>query len=218
MYKTADELEAALALPYSGPTKEKDGFTYIPATESRRALDRLAGPLGWEESDPVLAIDPAHGIYTAAVRITLHVLDENGTTRDVSRVGFGRSTAQASKREREEQGLSVTASLQIHDTAAAAAGTDAFSRACKMFGPALGSDLYDGERTQTSSTTSRPSSGYSSTSRPKGPSDAQRGVLNRLGYDDAAIEAMPFATWKGYVDEYFKNRTKKSSAPDDLPF
>ena len=109
-----------------------------------------------------------------------------------------------------KQGLTVTQNLQLHDTAVAAAGTDAFSRACKMFGPALGSDLYDGNPTPSAR------SGASSTARPttapgarKGPSDAQRGVLGRLGYSDEAIDAMPYATWKGYVDTYFNNRNKK---------
>ena len=58
MYKTASEIESALAVTYDGPTKEKDGFTYIPATQSRRALDRIFGTLGWSQSTPQYSIDP----------------------------------------------------------------------------------------------------------------------------------------------------------------
>ena len=219
MYKTASEIESALAVTYDGPTKEKDGFTYIPATESRRALDRIFGTLGWSQSTPQYSIDPSSGVYAATLTLTGRFVDETGEVRDVSRTGFGRSTAQATRAERE-QGLTVTQNLQLHDTAVAAAGTDAFSRACKMFGPALGSDLYDGNPTPSAR------SGASSTARPtaapgarKGPSDAQRGVLGRLGYSDEAIDAMPYATWKGYVDTYFNNRNKKASDSDEpLPF
>jgi hypothetical protein len=211
MYRNAEDVERDLAVPYSGPTKEKNGFTYIPWTDSRKALDHVAGsPLNWELHNPVIAIDPEHGIYTAAVQITIHVVDENGVTRDISRVGFGRSTAQATKEERE-QNLTVTRSLQLHDTAAAAAGTDAFSRACKMFGPALGSDLYDTEAP------TRPSSAPRSTG--KGPSEKQTGILRKIGYTDAQIADMPFATWKGKVDEYFADKNGTTTpALDEAPF
>lgn len=216
MYRNASDVEQALAVPYSGPTKEKDGFTYIPATESRRALDRLFGVLGWSESDPIISANPEAGVYAAAVRITAYVTDENGTVREVGRVGFGRSTAQATKREREEQGLTVTGNLQIHDTAAAAAGTDAFSRACKMFGPALGSDLYDGD---TTSAQTAPRASYS---RPAGtngslgprPSEKQQAILKKAGVD---WTSMTLTEWKGAVDTYFANLKKGTSVADDNP-
>ena len=214
MYRNADEVAQALAVPYDGPTKEKDNFTYIPATESRRALDRLFGPLGWSESDPLISADPEHGVYAAAVRITAHVVDENGIHREVSRVGFGRSTAQATKREREEQGLTVTANLQIHDTAAAAAGTDAFSRACKMFGPALGSDLYDGDT--TSSSASRPAPRPTSGNLGYRPSEKQQAILKKAGVD---WSTMSFSDWKAAIDAYMSKSRQQSSGTDDgLPF
>lgn len=104
MHKNASDVDRALAKPYDGPTREKDNFTYIPATESRRALDRLFGPLGWSESHPVISANPGAGVYVAAVRITGYVVDADGTTREVSRIGFGRSTVQAIRKERDGQG------------------------------------------------------------------------------------------------------------------
>jgi hypothetical protein len=222
MYKTATEVETALAKPYDGPTKEIDGFTYIPANESRKTLDRIWGPLGWSESNPVITADPEHGIYVAAQRIAGYVTDENGTVREVGRVGFGRATAQASKKERDDAKdagrpiPSVTKILKLHDTAAAAAGTDAFSRACKKFGPALGSDLYDG-RTDTETHNTSYSRPTSQNATRRGPSDGQRKWLKSLGHTDAAIDEMPFSTWRGILDKASADK-KQSSETDELPY
>jgi hypothetical protein len=203
LYKNVNDVEHLLAQPYSGPTKEKDGFTYIPASESQKQLDRIFGPLGWSETDPVIAMDPTRGIYVAAERIVVRVEDENGGEREIGRVGFGRSTAQATKDERE-QGLTVTKSLQLHDTAAAAAGTDAFSRACKKFGPAFGADLYGGtKRPKTSGGELGPR-----------PSDKQLPWLHKAGLEDEQIAAMPFKEWKAALDAFFA----KPKDSDDLPF
>lgn len=194
MYRNAADVAADLAVDYSGPTKEKGGFTYIPAAESQKTLDRLFGPLGWSEEGPVITADPEHGIYVAAERIVAHVVDETGTVREVGRVGFGRAIAQATTAERE-QGLTVTNNLQLHDVAAAAAGTDAFSRGCKKFGPALGSNLYAGDHEATAA---KPA--YKGTPKAGQPSPKQFGVLIHNGFTKDDINAMDTATWRGHLD------------------
>jgi hypothetical protein len=222
MYKNANEVAAALAQPYDGPTKEKDGFTYIPATECRCALDRIFGPLGWNVSKPIITADPKHSVYGAAVRITAYVTDDNGATHEVSQIGFGRSAF-----EPDDAVFTMTNLLQIDEVAAAVAGANAFIRACKKFGPALRTGPENGKyaRLTTAQLVGR--------SRKLGrrPDEIEQEFLKEAGVD---WTEMKFEDWFWHVYKYtFDNEyradlhqhqanSKEAAAvpaiDDDLPF
>jgi hypothetical protein len=65
--KTENEVVAALSTRYDGPTKDMDGFTYIPWPEVVRKLDDLFGPTNWSSEPISFTADAAHGIYTGAL-------------------------------------------------------------------------------------------------------------------------------------------------------
>lgn len=220
--KTQAEIEAALATPYDGPIFEKNGFSYIPAREAIKTMNDIFGPLGWSDEITGIEAHPEQGIYVAAIRLTVNFLDENGIERVVTRGDVGRSTADASGRERNEGNAGIASNqLIVHDRAAAAAATDAFSRATKKFGPALGSALYDKENQRSNGgAATRPAAAPATLSDVRAaqasgdlgrrPSEKQIAVLEKNGI---AYEGVPYEVWHDALDAHFeKMKARQTSA------
>ena len=205
MYKTQAEVEAALAVEYSGPIKDKGGFSYVPAREAIKTMNDIFGPLGWSDEIVAMGANPESGIYTAAIKITVRFLDEQGNVVEVTRGDVGRSTADSSREEFEVTKNPVSAKLIQHDKAAASAATDAFSRASKKFGPALGSMLYDKEKQQSYTQTTTTASGDLGFR----PSEKQAAMLRK---NNIPFETMTGPQWKAALDEVFKALAAKREA------
>ena len=236
-YRKVSEVVAALVQRYDGPTKELDGFTYIPWQESAKKLDEVFGPFGYDILPHSSEAHPREGIYTASVIVVGRATDdETGEVVTLQRAGFGRATAQASKKEREEEGLTVTKSLKAHDTAAAAAASDALSRGAKLLGDAFGRFLYDEKTSNGSGASSSYSTGASRTrsdSARRGPSAGQSSWLKKLGFTQDEIDGMEFKAWRGVLDAAGKGEPlpvqpaskqhggrsfTQDNEPDDIPF
>jgi hypothetical protein len=194
--KTVKEVEAALNETYSGPTKQVQGsggkmYTYIPWNETARALDEVFGVTGWSSRVVALEAHPESGVYTAAVEITGYAQAEDGTVITITRSGVGRGVARASRDEQQATGRTVSSDLGIHDTAAATAGSDAFSRAAKLFGKRLGLELYDKGETQNAGSYAprQATGGFSGQmSNPEGaPSEKQISFARSLGIDPTGM-------------------------------
>lgn len=215
------EVEALLAVPYSGPTKQVPGsggkkYTYIPWNITRDEFDRIFGAMGWSNRVVQIESHPEQGVYTAAVEISVYVKDEDGNIRIITKAAEGRAVAMASADEIERTGNPVAINLKTHDTAASAAGTDGFSKAAKMFGPALGSDLYDkggattgGYQQERTASTSAPRQASSGGNLGPRPSDKQQFHLTKAGFDAARVAEMPFNEWKAELDTYFAAKDQK---------
>jgi len=212
IYKSASEAAALLHERYSGPMKavRKAGgqvYDYIPWNESARQLDKVFGIFGWDSQVVALEAHPTQGIYTAAVAITARVLDdETGNIISITRSAVGRGSASPTREERD-RGIEVAENLGAHDTAAAAAGSDAFSRAAKLLGDAFGLFLYDKEETTASAgytPAQRPATTTATTNR--GPSPKQMAVLIERGYTEAQIAGLSFPQWKGVLDAIFDHQ------------
>jgi recombination DNA repair RAD52 pathway protein len=214
--KTQSEIEAALATPYDGPIFEKNGFSYIPAREAIKTMNDIFGPLGWSDEITGIEAHPEQGIYVAAIRLTVNFLDENGIERVVTRGDVGRSTADASGRERNEGNAGIASNqLIVHDRAAAAAATDAFSRATKKFGPALGSALYDKENQRSNGGAATRPMANAAPANASGdlgrrPSEKQAAILEKNGI---AYEGVPYEVWHDALDAHFeKMKARQTSA------
>lgn len=234
VYKSASEAAALLKERYDGPMKGVQGrggktYDYIPWNESARQLDKVFGIFGWDSKVTALSAHPAEGVYTAAVEVTARVLDdETGNVITITRSAVGRGTAQPSKDEREKLGLTISQDLGTHDTAAATAGSDAFSRACKLLGDAFGLFLYDKPETASytraaaqsaGSRTQAPRqapAGQAGTGQGPRPSVKQMTVLNERGYTTEQVEGMDFRDWKGVLDAIF-GKYQPEIAPEGEP-
>lgn len=231
MYKTVSEVLAALSQEPNPAIVETnyDGKKYISWDNSVRELDRIFGPFGWSERAIAMEAHPAEGIYTAAVEVSVTVkADKGDATFTITRAGYGRSTAQASKDERA-QGLTVAQNLQTHDTAASAAGSDALSKAVKKLGQAFGLGFYGEAKRERAAGNGAPQRSSYSGGGSRPPSEAQMRFLSSLGYTADDVDGMPFGTWKAILD----NKTQKPGTtprprpgraavaerePDDIPF
>jgi hypothetical protein len=203
--RTVKEIEAALRERYNGPTDQVQGsggkmYTYIPWHENVRVLDEIAGAGNWSEEPVAFVADPAHGVYTAAVKVSIRAFDEDTqTVVEFSRAGFSTSTAEATKNEREyaqKNGLpipTVTGVLSLHETAADGCASLAFGKACKKLGDALALYLYSdaraGRTNQQSQGYSAPTGGFSGQmSNPDGaPSEKQISFARSLGVDPTGM-------------------------------
>jgi recombination DNA repair RAD52 pathway protein len=213
--KTQSEIEAALATPYDGPIFEKNGFSYIPAREAIKTMNDIFGPLGWSDEITGIEAHPEQGIYVAAIRLTVNFLDENGIERVVTRGDVGRSTADASGRERNEGNAGIASNqLIVHDRAAAAAATDAFSRATKKFGPALGSALYDKENQRSNGGAATRPMANAAPANASGdlgrrPSEKQAAILEKNGI---AYEGVPYEVWHSALDAHFEKMKARTAS------
>jgi hypothetical protein len=218
-YRSAAEVAAALAKEIDpADILEREGqggkmFGYVAWDRSRDLLDTIFGPLGWSVEEVSYSADFQQGIYQSTIRITGYMVDDNtGTIISISRTGTGRAVAE----QRKNGTLN-------HDTAIPAAASDAFSRAAKMFGPALGSKLYDKTdpaRTQPSTTnytprqSSAPRQSTGDGNLGPRPSAAQLPhVAKALGITEAEVATTPFDTWRPALDAYFQNGKKPVGNP-----
>jgi len=210
-YKLVSEIVAALnqriddadlqQVPGSGGKM----FSYVPWDTSLRLLTEIFGVFGWSERIIDRHSDTERGIYSVAVEITAFAIDDStGTVVSFTRPGVGRSVATSTR----------DGSLQ-HDTAIAAAESDALSRAAKKFGPALGSILYD--KADPARSPAPQQASQSAHAQPSGdlgfrPSPAQMNVLTKYrGLTAEQVNAMPFAQWKALMDN--KAPAGRVSAP-----
>ena len=218
--RTRGELEALLATPYSGPTKQRKGsgdkmLTYIPWQENMRVLDELVGPTNWSHEVTGLQVNTKDGVYIVSGTITLSFEEQDGTVRSISRSGVGRAVAGANKKAGEP----VT--VGDHDLAAAAAESDTFSRICKKFGPAFGRDLYGGEEHTSGGTDSAsratPQQGNGQAKK-QGPkvgeaTSAQAFRMRENGWTDEQIRSLTLEEVRAAMDGIFH----KDGAPTVLP-
>lgn len=189
--KTLADIEAALSVRYDGPIEQQRGFDYIPWNESARQANKVFGINGY---DVVLKQVKREGAgYMAVVAVTVKPSDAEVFTRE----GVGYSDVQTTKDGRE-----------LVDTAIKGAASDAFSRACKLFGDAFGLYLYDkGGSAPTSSNTARttnstPDPTATKATGPLGyrPSPAQQRFLSNLGWTPELVAMMPASEWKAKLD------------------
>lgn len=206
MYKTVAEVAAALnQAPNQAIVYENyDGKKYISWDDSVRELNRIFGPFGWSTRAVSQSGHPAEGVYLAAIEVSVTVTDEETDEHiTVTRAGFGRAVAQPTQSERND-GLTVSTNLITHDTAASAAGSDALSKATKLLGAAFGLDFY-GEAKRARANGQQPQAPRAQGGTQRPPSAAQMRFLASLGYEDADVAGMDFATWKAVLD----NKTRK---------
>lgn len=232
MAKTLAAIEQGLAEVYSGPTYEKNGFTYIPWNEAAKVANRVFGIDGYAVD--VLKVEHMGQGYMAHVRVTVFPTDGKPFYRDG--IGYNELTGDNGR---------------AHDTAIKGAPSDGFNRALKLFGEAFGLALYD--KSETSSTRSA-QSGNSGNARPntqstdtkasvppstgqrvpndKRPSEKQMAVLEKNGYSKQQVGGMSFSQWKSVIDDLFAKKTPAiAPAPkaieavdnlnlqdDDIPF
>lgn len=218
VYKSVAEVVSALETTYSGPLKEAPGsggkkYQYIPWNVTLRELVRVFGPFGFDTRIVHSEGHPAEGVYISVVEITARAVDEDGTVVNMTRTGQGRSVAQPNKNEREA-GYTVAQSLQTHKTTAAAAASDAFSRAAKQMGDAFGLFLYDHEDDDTDG-----ESTSTFTQRSGGVNANQHKWLVKNGFSDAQIAAMSYEDAKAELDRIFpKNGSRRPAQRDAVPF
>lgn len=223
--KLASEVQAALEQRYAGPTKEIQGFTYIPWNESTKEANRVFGYFGWSSS--VLSVDYVDieievntGTwkdknfemknfkgFKSIVRVSIQVIDDySGTLITTHHDGVGYGTIQA-------QGLK-----DPMDTACKAAKSDGISTAIKHYGDAFGLYLYDKEdqtpqptTTTTSTTTPRTySTGQAvSSNGARVLSEKQVAVLLKrcggYGMTQDVIDSTDFPTLKAVLDDLFSD-------------
>lgn len=197
MHSLSQALEV-LSCRYDGPTEEKQGYTYIPWNESARKLNEIFGPMGWS-SELREVKDDGTG-YSAIVRISATVIGEDGGQITITRDGVGYADI-----------LTTRDGRLLRDTAIKAAASDAFSRACKMLGDALGLFLYDRAEKE------QPKQNYQSNTRqtpppsrqaPKssGLSEKMIGVLEKRGVPGSIINELDFATGKQLVGCFLEKK------------
>jgi hypothetical protein len=214
--KTVKEVVEALETRYSGPTQDKDGFTYIAWPEVVRQLNAIFGPTFWSSEPVSFTANPEHGIYTAAIKLSATAVDEEtGMVVEFTRSGFSTSVAQATRDEKKE-GLTISRDPRTHETAADGAGSLALVKATKQLGDAFGLFLYNkGEQRSQPSSYSRPipSAGTASATAPTGEyvggvynvpardklSDKQLFHLKKR-HSDTEIDAMTFGEAKAKLD------------------
>lgn len=215
-----DELEKALAQPYSGPTFTRPGangkdLTYIPWEVTMAQFDQLFGASNWDHKVTSVQINPKEGLYVVAVEITVRYLDHDGLVAAITRGGVGRAAAEASVRKGE------TVNYMHHDLAAAAAESDAFSRAAKKFGPALGSDLIGGNKKPSGNGASNGNGGAKTASADKPVSESQLNVIRKAGTPENVIAGLKNAAEASKLIEEIKANGWKYpgggvQTPDDL--
>jgi hypothetical protein len=192
-----EDVVAALKVRYDGPTKTVEDYTYIPWEQSVYQLDRVFGAFGWSLEPAAQFNDPASGIYTRTVTLTVSAVHPQLGIVSATRTGEGRAVARASRDELENRRSinpadtrQVSDNLKIHDTAIAAAASDALSRAAKLCGDALGLFLYaekfkaQGKSSDSSSSVSRSNVPYSTqtTHGDDGGRELSEGMVKMLGY------------------------------------
>lgn len=185
MAKTLAQMEDGLRETYSGPTFEKNGFTYIPWNEAVKVANRVFGIDGYN-IEVVRVMELGEG-YMAHVRVTVYPSDSKSFIREG--IGYNELQGQGGR---------------AHDTAVKGAASDGANRAFKLFGEAFGLALYDkaesapsGQRPPTASYAGGSSGGD------KRPSEKQLPFLLKAGFTQKQIDAMPFAEWKAALDAYF---------------
>lgn len=117
-------MEKGLAETYSGPTFDKNGFTYIPWNEAAKVANRVFGIDGYHVS--VLRVEQLGPGYMAHVKVSVFPSDAAAFSREG--IGYNELTGDSGR---------------AHDTAVKGAASDALNRAFKLFGEAFGLALYD---------------------------------------------------------------------------
>lgn len=206
-YRTVAEIVAALHVRIRDDklkSVKKGGgnlFAYVSWETTAEELDRIYGEFGWSTEPLSYSGDSQSGVYLAALKLTVTAIDDaTGMIVTKSAAGFGRGVAEPSGDDREK-GLTVASKLQLHDTAASAAGSDAFSKAAKLLGDAFGRFLYKKEeQTPVGRTAPRGQQDTAPNLGPR-PTVAELALLTAGGVAEGLIAQMPAAVWKKRLAE-----------------
>lgn len=178
--KTTTEVQEALKVAYSGPTKEKNGMTYIPWNYAVEAANALFDPDGWDSQIMEYhreTITNEEGKetngYAATVRVTVFTSDGRPVTRD----GLGFNEMQFTRNGEA-----------MIDPAIKGAASGAILRALVLFGSAFGLDLYHKDGTSAPHTSGGSTAAPANGSAPKYPaSEKQQASLRKNGVPGAII-------------------------------
>jgi hypothetical protein len=204
LYKSIEEVTQALDTPIDASqlklVRGSGGreYSYVPWNITAKLLNTIFGAEGWDEYIQEMHFDSERGIYSVTRTISARAEvgeGENQRIVTITRTGVG-------------VGIVNGDHSLAHDTAIKAADSDSFSRAAKKFGPALGLNLYDKDdpaNQTTGATMTRPTVAGTVPTGSRPPSAAQMRFLASLGYTDADVATMDFATWKAVLD----NKTQK---------